>query len=97
MRNKYIVNLSQLKLSDLELLGGKNASLVSQIYDEKNPNIKRSISNIIKLAKKTKKSWDMWIRTIKLAWLCTVFSRRRNWNYFGNTRIYVKKKKQYIK
>ena len=41
MRNKYIVNLSQVKLSDLELAGGKNASIVTHIYDEKNPAIKR--------------------------------------------------------
>ena len=54
MRNKYIVNLSQVKLSDLELAGGKNASIVTHIYDEKNPAIKRSTSNLIKLAKKTK-------------------------------------------
>jgi len=50
MKTKYIVDLSEVRLSNLELVGGKNA----HIYDEKNPAVKRSISNVIKVAKKTK-------------------------------------------
>ena len=33
MENKYIVNLSKIKLSDLELVGGKNASLGEMIQN----------------------------------------------------------------
>jgi pyruvate,water dikinase len=98
MKNKYIVDLTEVELSDFELVGGKNASLgemiqnlpklgvnipggfakhidgfsigsndltqltlgldrdsslVAHIYDERNPAVKRSISNLIKVAKKT--------------------------------------------
>ena len=35
MKNKYIVNLSEIKLSDLELVGGKNASLGEMIQNLK--------------------------------------------------------------
>ena len=33
MNNKYIVDLTQVKLSDLELVGGKNASLGEMIQN----------------------------------------------------------------
>ena len=33
MKNKYIVNLSEVQLSDLELVGGKNASLGEMIQN----------------------------------------------------------------
>ena len=35
MRNKYIVDLSEIQLSDLELVGGKNASLGEMIQNLK--------------------------------------------------------------
>ena len=35
MKNKYIVNLSEIKLNDLELVGGKNASLGEMIQNLK--------------------------------------------------------------
>ena len=33
MKNKYIVDLTEVKLSDLELVGGKNASLGEMIQN----------------------------------------------------------------
>ena len=33
MKNKYIVDLANIKLSDLELVGGKNASLGEMIQN----------------------------------------------------------------
>ena len=33
MKNKYIVNLSEVQLSDLELVGGKNSSLGEMIQN----------------------------------------------------------------
>lgn len=35
MRSKYIVDLSEIQLSDLELVGGKNASLGEMIQNLK--------------------------------------------------------------
>ena len=35
MKKKYIVDLSEIKLSDLELVGGKNASLGEMIQNLK--------------------------------------------------------------
>ena len=35
MTNKYILNLSEVQLSDLELVGGKNASLGEMIQNLK--------------------------------------------------------------
>ena len=39
MKNKYIVDLSEVKLSDLELVGGKNASLGEMIQNLKKEGV----------------------------------------------------------
>ena len=41
-------------LTQLTLGLDRDSSLVAHIYDERNPAVKRSISNLIKVAKKTK-------------------------------------------
>ena len=73
-------------LTQLTLGLDRDSSLVAHIYDERNPAVKRSISNLIKVAKKDKyKSWNLWSRTIRLPRFCTIFSRRRNRYHFGNS------------